>query len=244
MSPSPFMLFPTLRAALAGGVLVLASSLAAAEGGFTATLSAEQKTAAGLASLSDPERAALDQLVTREVAQARQDNPGEPAGTFVARCTEGERRQAGLDRLTPAELATLNELVAAALAARPKPRERPRIKDSEVLNPAPKPEIHGSVTLTYGRGGGGTFHGSALWVDYFDPASGLGLSVGRETFSGRGLDRFYPDYYDLPAFSSDARAVVAAPYRSLNHDDFDYGDGQSFRAATAWDQFGRYHRRP
>ena len=240
MAPPPFRSFFPLRTFLVFSLLVFVSSLPAAEGGFTATLSPEQQAAAGLTTLSEAQRAALNQVVARQAADAHQDSSYGSGATFVASCTEQERRQAGLDRLTPAQLEKLNELAAPALDSHPKPRERPRIRDSDVLNPATKPEIHGSIAVTYGRGSGGTtFHGSSLWLDYFDPSTGLGLSVGLESFTGRGFPGCYPGYDDFPVA---ARGILAAPVAGPGRDDFVYGEGQSLRAPGSWDQFGRYRR--
>src|SRR4051794_13560371 len=71
------------------------------QGGFSSTLSNEQKTAVGLATLTPDEREALDQLVKIEVAQARSEGNTELENTFTTRHTSGELHRAGLDRLTP-----------------------------------------------------------------------------------------------------------------------------------------------
>ena len=243
MSPPRHPLFLLLRAVLAAGLLAVTAA-GAAEGGFTATLSSAQQSAAGLTALSPAERASLDQLVSREIALVRQEKSAEPDGAFIARCTGPEREHAGLDRLTATQQTRLNELVAAALFTRPVPRQRPRIKDNEVLNPAMKPEIHGSISLTYGRGsGGGSFHGAAFNVDYFDPASGLGLSVGIANYSGHGLYGFYPAGFGYPYdYGYDGLGLMGGPYRFSPYDDPYYGDGETLR--TGWDQAGRYRRRP
>jgi len=52
----------------------------------------------------------------------------ELAGTFVSRRSEAEQKSAGLDRLAPAELAKLDELVAAALPSTRSRKMRPRLK--------------------------------------------------------------------------------------------------------------------
>ncbi len=176
--------------------LLMAISLPAAEvagGGFSATLSAEQKKAAGLATLTADERAALDQLVADDLAYARHENLTVLDGTFVSRRPEAERKSAGLDRLTPEQLARLNELVAAAIAARPQPKERPRLKDSDVLAKN-KPEVHGSVTVGYGWGRGGSTRFGSLYTEYYDPATRLSLGVGLSTFNGSGYWGYGSDY--------------------------------------------------
>jgi hypothetical protein len=229
-----------LLAALASGLLVLTANLDAA-GGFTSTLSTDQQATAGLTALAPAERAALDRLVAAELAVVRQGELRDLAGTFVSRRSEAEQKSAGLDRLTPAELAKLDELVAAALAARPKPKERPRLKDDDVIGAARKPEIHGAVSFAYGWGGGGTFRASSLWVDYFDPASGLGVGIGLATISGDGFYGYYPDYYG-------SRYGVAAPvyfdasYRGGLRDDYAYGTGESLRGPSGWNSFGHGRR--
>jgi hypothetical protein len=193
--PSPI---PFLRALLLGAFLIAAIISRGAECGFSATLSADQKNTAGLTSLTPAESEALDQMIAAEVAQARTDNSIELVGTFVSRRSDAERKQAGLDRLTPAQLTKLNGLIATVVAANPKPKERPRIKDSDVFSQVKKPEVHGEFSLTYGRtSGGGEFRGASMWVDYFDPKSGLELSFGYSRSSGKGLYGFDPyDYGD------------------------------------------------
>jgi len=176
-----------------------------AQGGFTATLSIEQKNATGIAALTPEEREALDQLVKAELAQARSEGSTELDGTFASRHTGEELHRAGLDRLTPEQLKKLDLLVAGAVAAGPKPRERPRLKDSDVLSPEAKPQVHGEASLTYGRtSGGGAFRGASFWVDYFDPKTGILLGVGISRFSGSGLWGFCPAYYDFgPGYGYD-----------------------------------------
>jgi len=206
--PAPTHSFPFVsRVLLMSLVLIFGAVLRAenSQGGFTATLSTEQKNAAGLTTLTPEERDALDQLVKAEVAQARGDGNTEFEGTFAARHTNEELQRAGLNRLTPEQLKKLNALIANAVAASPKPRERPRLRDTDVFNPQSKPQVHGEVTLTYGRtSGGGDFRGASMWVDYFDPKTGISLGVGISRFSGSGLWGFCPSYYDFgPGYGYD-----------------------------------------
>jgi hypothetical protein len=211
-------------------LLIAALPARAAEGGFAATLSLDQKAAAGLAELAPAELAVLDRLVAEEVALARQQNISEFSEKFTARCSAEERTQAGLDRLTADQQARLNELVAAALAARPKPKERPRLKDSEVLAAAKPAEIHGSVTLSYGWSGGRSFHGGSLWLDYYDPASRVGIGIGIANYSGGGFyDYYYPDSAYGARYYDGATMAYAVSDRGGFRDDSGYGQGQSFR---------------
>ncbi len=165
--------------------LLLAGALRATEGGFSATLSTGQKDAAGFAALSAAELTILDQLVADDLAYARRENLPVLDGTFAARQTEAERQAAGLDRLTTEQLARLNELVAAAITARPMPKERPRLKDSDVFVKN-KPEVHGSVTFGYGWSRGGSARFGSFYTEYYDPATRLSLGVGVSTFNGSG----------------------------------------------------------
>lgn len=235
--------FSTVRGAvLAVWLLAFSTLLHAGTGGFTATLSSDQQSAAGLLTLSAPERAALDQLVAAELALVRQGELRYLASAFFNRRTEAERRAAGLDRLKPAEQTRLNELVAAALAIRPKPKERPRIKDDDILIAAPKPEIHGAVSLAFGWGGGGTYRASSLWLDYFDPASGLGLGIGLANVSGHGFYGYYPTYFGTGDYGLEP-AFFDTSYRNALRDAFSYSSGQSFCAPVSGELAGRGHRR-
>ena len=233
-----------VRTACAICVLALGTgSSSAVEGGFTATLSRDQQTAAGLSTLTAPEQAALDRLVADELARLRAGDAKELAGTFVSRRTAAERKLAGLDRLTPDELAKLDELAAATFSARPKPKERPRLKEDDVISAKNQPEIHGAVSLTYGWAGGGhNYRATSLWVDYFDPATGLELGFGMTNFTGRGFYDYYPGeygsryYYPGPAYYQSAG-------RNPMLEDFSRGTGQSFQTAAGWDSVGRDRRR-
>ena len=226
-------------AALAGSLLFFLANLSAASGGFVGTLSGNEQAAAGLPALSAGERAALDGLVAAELAEVRQGEPHPPAGTFISRRTAAERTAAGLDRLTAPEQARLNEMVAAALAVRPKPKERPRLKDDDVISAERKPEIHGSVSFTYGWGGGGTFRAGSLWVDYFDPVSGLGVGIGLASISGDGFYGYYPDYYGA-RYGTAAPGYLDASYRGPARDEYFPGSAASLRGG--WDPFGRGRR--
>jgi len=232
-----------VRAAVLGLILLTwVASLSAATGGFLATLSTDQQGAVGLSSLSAAERSSLDQLVAAELAQVRLGPLDELTGSFSGRHSPAELKTAGLEHLTTAQRNRLDEMVAAALAFHPKPKERPRLKEDDVINPDAKPEIHGSVSLTVGTGGrGGNFWGSSLWLDYFDPASGLSLSVGLSNYSGKGLYGYYPDYPGN-GYYYDSPILYDLSYRGPFRGDFLPGTGQSFRAAP-WNESPGYLRR-
>lgn len=241
MTPSPFTRPGLLL--LAGWLMLATGSPCAAEGGFTATLSLEQKTAAGVTTLTADERTALDLLVADDLAFARRENLADLGSTFVSRRTEAARKQAGLDRLGPEQLAKLNEFVAAAIAARPTPKERPRLKESDVLSAKRRGEIHGSVTIAYGWGRGGRdYRAGTLWLDYYDPDGRFGLGLGISTFDGDGFYGYYPGYYYPGAYYADyypgyydpryytaPRVYLDASYRADDRGDFLHGDGAYLR---------------
>ncbi len=228
-------------ALLAGWVLATGITLRAAEGGFTATLSAREQEAAGLSTLDEAERRALDKLVADDLAFARREKLTVLAATFTARRDERSRQLAGLDELTPAQLAKLNELVAAAIASRPTPKERPRLKESDVVVKR-RGEVHGSVTLAYGWGAGGRdFRAGSLWLDYYDPDSRMSIGVGLTSTSGGGYYGYYPGYYPdryYPGSYSYADYDVSSPFyfgpveRGYFGGGFQ-GDGAYFRGVPA-----------
>lgn len=236
---SKLPLRPISRAILISGVLALSALSSAAEGGFAATLSIQQKDTAGLTLLTRAEREVLDRLVAIEVTEARRDPQAKPEGTFASRLTDSERKQAGLDRLTPDQLNKLNGLVANAVGSAPKPKERPRIRDSDVFTARQKPEVHGGMSLTYGRAsGGGDFRSASMWVDFFDPNTGLGIGIGLSRSSGRGAFGYFPgDYYDSPFGYSPVFGYDGYPlggFGSLSRTGWYGPDSESFRLSGDW----------
>lgn len=185
---------------LAGLMAALGASLHAAEGGFTATLSAGEREAAGLNMLNADELATLDQLVADDLARARELRVEVLPGSLVDRHPADLGHAAGLGHLTPEQLAKLDRFVAGAIADRPLPKERPRLRDSYLLSEQGRLRVHGGMSITVGGGSGGSFHGSSAWVSYYDPVTGLGLSFGFSQMSGNGLYDFYPGYGYGPGY--------------------------------------------
>ena len=222
-------------------------------GGFTATLSTADKAAVGLDGLSMEEWEALDQLVSEDLSYARREKLTELPDTFVGRRDEAARKQTGLDKLTAGQLAKLNELVAAAIAARPTPKERPRLKESDVLAARRRGEIHGSVSVTYGWGAGGRdYRAGALWLDYYDPESRVGLGVGLSTSEGGYgyYPGYYPGYYrgyGQGYYDYDFYRTPVVFYDGPDRGDFRGGfainDGGCLRAIPAGGMGGRGGRR-
>jgi hypothetical protein len=234
---------------LLAGLLIATSPLAAAEGGFTATLSPEQRDAAGLAGLNDDERGALDRLVAQDLAFARREKITVLDDTFATRHDETARKLSGLDRLTAGQLAKLNELVAAAIAARPTPKERPRLKESDVVVQR-RAEIHGSITVAYGWGGGGRdFRAGSLWLNYYDPETRLGIGVGLTSMEGGGYygypdyypGRFYPAAYSFADYDEFSPANLTVDGRGQFGGTGFHGDGACFRGGSAGTRGGWRH---
>lgn len=193
----PVLLLRRIFSVTALGVALAAPLLSAAEpaAGFLASLTPATWHASGLDHLTAAEKTALDALVARDVAAARQGGVTAFRGTFSTRRTPAERTQAGLDRLSAGELSQLDASVAAALATRPllvpKP-PRPANTGGIDVSAALQPEIHGRVTLGYAWSKDGDYRYGSVETYYYDPASritlGLGLSTGRG--SGRGCFRY------------------------------------------------------
>jgi hypothetical protein len=237
---------------LAGLLLSLAWPLAAAEGGFVARLTNEQMAEAGLTMLTPEELDALDQLVAGDQARVRQLNTSALPGRFSGRHSPEKRAAAGLDRLSAGQLAKLDELVDGAVYTRPSPKERPRLKDGDVLSEQGRLRVHGGMSFTYGWAGGGrSFRESSAWVSYHDPVTGLSLGFGFSNFSGDG---FYPGYYydrdyysGLRSYSTRSRVFLAdgqlpATVGSLRTGF--KGDGASFRAPVVASRGSSHPRGP
>ncbi len=182
VSVSRRILFVLGLSLAAGTTVVLAS-----ETGFSHGLSAHDQDAAGLKKLEPAQRAELDRLIERELALAREGNVRAFAGSFSRRRSDAERAAAGLGLLTPMEIALIDAHVAQRLA-RPvfmawSPRAR-RTAEAETVSA--KPEIHGSVSIFYGTGGGASYRGASMDMTYHDPARNLTVTVGVSRIDGKG----------------------------------------------------------
>lgn len=235
---------------LAGALFTGGHALRAADGGFTAALSADERRETGLIGLTGEEFKALDALVAGELAQARESGDNALPGTLADRHPGAPAKAAGLDRLTPEQLARLDELISASMYVRPMPRERPRLAglDRAVLTEegSRRLQVHGGMSLTVGGGSGGSFHGASAWVSYYDPVTGLGLSVSYSRYSGSGLPYSYPDNYAYPSstlyptiYSPDYTLLPRTPNTTLDRGDGTIaqprvyrGDGTGFRGVV------------
>ena len=183
-----------LPAWLHGLILLAALGLSAAVARadtlrFSRQLTAAEATEVGLGRLSPDQLAVLDALVRRDLRINARPDPAHPQPLrFSERLLPEERRSSGLDLLTPAELARLDERVALT-AAGGTPSVRTGRASSPLADPedqAPKPEIHGMVSLFIGGGHGFSERGGSMVIDLQDPAHGLDLLVGygETRFSG------------------------------------------------------------
>ncbi len=206
---------PSHLGLLFAALLSLATAAFAADGngGFTATLSTDEQTAAGLTRLSADEQTTLNTLVAREVSLARQGNVKAFAGTFSSRRKPAERTMAGLDRLTPAELEQLDRLVATAIAAGPAPAMLPRrLKSSDVAARENRLEIHGEVTLAYGWGSGGRdMRAGSLYTEIYDKQTGVTLGLGYSQFSGDGWWGYGDPYWSCANDYLPGPVLLTAP---------------------------------
>jgi hypothetical protein len=178
---------------LAALLVLLLAPLRAIAAGFSSTLASGQLSATGLDQLNDDDLTRFDLLVASDLSTARQLK----VTTFAESFSERHQGQwTGLDHLAGEQRAQLDELVADAIAAQPLPKERPRLKDNEVVSLQRRLQVHGGMSFTVGWASGGRdFREAAAWVSYFDPVTGLGLSFAFSQYSG---DAIYPYGYYYP----------------------------------------------
>lgn len=184
---------------------------------FISTLSSENKTAAGITRLTEPQIASLEAQVQHEIAVARQGDTVAFSTSFTHRRSPMQRSEAGLDQLMTPELNKLDSLVAAELTNRPKPAGPLILAPATAASSATpgnyvellrkKMEIHGEVTLAYVAGSGGAHgYGASMVTTATDPTGKYSFTIGLSQFYGKGLGYGYgygcrrypysPYYYD------------------------------------------------
>lgn len=197
---------PIRFAALFAGLFLATAPLGAAGGGFTATLSAEQQAATGVASLTEGERSALNSIVAAEVALARQGDVAGFARSFSARRSDGERAAAGLAKLSAAELAELDRIVAALIAAGPALKSVPRRVIVSEGTQRDRLEVHGEVSYTVGWGSGGrNFQGGSMTTTIFDRETGNSLSFTYGRYDGDLFGAYDWRHRDFPVATTATR---------------------------------------
>ncbi len=172
------------------------------------SLSKEQASALESSRLTQPQVAALDALVARDVTLARQGGVTGFAVGFSARHTAKELSQAGVDRLSDAGRSTLDRLVSQAIAVGPSPvqaftydRPAPTAPVKEIDVTPPHMEVHGDVSLTVGGGGhGSSFYGTSMDVVAIDPSGRFTVGVGFSDFHSKGILTPCLPYYGGPAY--------------------------------------------
>jgi hypothetical protein len=237
---------------LAACLAITLAPLRAAESGFSSTLSTGQRSATGLEQFTADELAMFDVLVASDLATARQLR----ITTFGERFSDRHRGQkAGVERLDSEQLAQLDELVADMIAAQPQPKDRPRLKDNEVVSLQRRLEVHGGMSFTYGWASGGRdFREAGAWVSYYDPVSGLGLAVGFSQYSGDVLYPYgyygygpYPYAYNRGGWYGAVPGDTVGAQLSWSRPNFALGVGFSqteFSRPTAFDGSGAALRGP
>lgn len=191
---SRFRRFVTLAALIATTTLAQA-----AEKPFSATLSDEQKKAAGIDHLTPNQTAALDNLVQREMLLAKQGDTVGFSKEFSQRRSSPELAKAGLDKLTPQQRAQLDAQVANAIASQPRQIVATTVSKnvtSAVQGIGPHPEIHGSISFVAGTSGGGrNFYGGAVTLEQTDPVKGYSIAVSYAELHGKGFPTYCPVGY-------------------------------------------------
>jgi hypothetical protein len=194
-------------AALAAAVFLFASVARAAAFGFSDGLSADERSACGLAKLTAAQVAALNAMVERDVTLAHEGGVTGFAAAFTARLTPGQRTLAGLDRLTEKERGFLDTMAARTIALGPPPSQAfayrpsaPVPPDETVVSAPPAVQVHGDLSFTLGAGGhGSNFYGTAMDVLVTDPSGKFTLGVGVSEYKGRGfLGPFSPFCLEPP----------------------------------------------
>lgn len=177
---------------LAASLVLGAAVMSAQEMRFSGSLSAADRTAAGLTKLTSDQVAVVDALVRRDAAQRGGSSNATTAGdkananaTFSQRATAQERGTMGLATLSRTELAQLDAFVeryenarlARTLLAPPIYLARnPRGLNTEKKQ---EREIHGSFSLSYGMGSGGYSEKTGSMVlSMEDPEKRYSITVG------------------------------------------------------------------
>ncbi len=184
---------PPSRIAGLLGMALLAGNLAQAQftldRPFTETLATEERSTSGLAKLSPKQIEDLNRQITKELSLARQGDVRGFSTSFSQRRTDAQRKAAGLDLLTDAELNALDGVIARVMARPSLPGTVARVTSIDSVETSRiKPQVHGEVSLTYGMASGGrSFYGGSMALTYEDPVSGLSTAIQYSRFRGDGV---------------------------------------------------------
>jgi hypothetical protein len=205
--------------ALLCAAALLTASARAFDAKFVDSLSAQEKSAAGIQKLTAAQVSTLDTLVSRDATAAQQGGVTGFSSAFLARHTQEERAAAGTGSLSAGEQMALDSLVSRAIALGPPPDQPftyspPQAKLATPPAPLPAPsqvmvsaplhaEVHGDLSLTVGGGGhGSSFYGTAMDVYVTDPSGKFTLGVGYEEFHGKGPLALYDPYLPYGPYSA------------------------------------------
>ena len=201
----------------AGWLLALTAEPAVgAESRFSGSVVVAERPGMGIERLSSDQLAVLDALVRREAEVARSES--EPAaGTpkaFSRRLTDAERRNAGLHHLSPEELKRLDAAVARfELRDRTQHLLTPPIfvshrSAARTVDRRREAEVHGSITLSYGWGGGYSTKSGSMVVNVADPNRRYSVTIGygENHVSGPPGPLLHPT--PLPGLPSDTVRVL------------------------------------
>jgi hypothetical protein len=189
--------------------ILAATGWAAESSRFTDSLTAQQRTELGLNGLSSDNVAVINALVRQDESTVQLRNNNVRSTRFSQRRTEHERTIAGLDQLKPEQIAKLDELIGQRFAPAPSPLLESAMVPSALSvssvenNSAPRrPEIHGSFSLTYGWGKGGSVMGGDATLMYEDPDHRYSVLFNYSQYRGKGfVPGLYPgDFYSPYSF--------------------------------------------
>ena len=175
---------------------------------FSQSLAIAERAETGFNRLSTDQVAVLDALVRRDLSTQSSSRPNDPlpAARFSQRLTADERANAGLTLLTEAELARLDALLerhGTAVMARvllAPPVFAPTGMRLRPLESYSVPEIHGSISLTYGVGKGGYSEKTgAINLNYEDPVHNFSVMFGYTESHFKGPIPYRDGYLGGPA---------------------------------------------
>jgi hypothetical protein len=173
---------------------------------FSQSLTAEQRTTAGIDQLNSDQVAALDALVRLDAHQAAaatkkaaataskpaagMASPAQAARPpFTRSLSVDQRRAAGLDTLTAGQQGAVDTLVAGQLASasvRYEPSASPAVEAVEFF--PNRYEVHGEMGLSFGGGSGYSSREAWMSTTLLDTKTGtafsVGVSSGREKWKG------------------------------------------------------------
>ncbi len=167
--------------------------------GLLLALALDTQASPGLEKLNSTQRAALEKQIDAEISLARSGNVTAFSTPFTARRTYAQRAGAGLDQLTPSELAVIDAHIAHTLSQRPAySYRRTKLSADAIETETAKAKISGEVSFTYGTDGHGrNFYGGSFTSIWESPSRNLAIALTVARYKGDGLF-LDPCHYDSP----------------------------------------------